>query len=122
MQYLDINMTEFKFTENKKRPLSLQNSFGNVQALDLSGSWQANTTNKKANIAVTGKKGTVKNVSASYNSGKGFRASVSKNLGAGTFANISKQRGPNIFSANASRPKGGGTHYGIKYTRILGKK
>ena len=110
-------------TKKNKNPLSLQNSFGNVQALDLSGSWKANTTNKKANVAVTGKKGTVENVSASYDSGKGFKASVSKNLGARTFANISKQRGPNIFSASVSRPKGGGggTHYGIKYTRILGK-
>ena len=122
MQYLDINMTEFKFTENKKKPLSVQTRHVNVQALDLSGSWQANTTNKKANVAVTGKKGAVKNVSASYDSGKGFRASVSKDLGATTFANISNQRGPNIFSASASRPKGGGTHYRLTYTRQLGRK
>lgn len=93
----------------------IQKKYGNVNL--LSGKWKAATQNPKYNLTATGKLGNINRVTASYK-GNRTNASVSRDLQGNTSANLRRQlRGNSSISGSINRPKGGGTHYGIKYLK-----
>ena len=95
----------------------VQKRYGNVNL--LSGKWKAKTDNPKFNLKATGKLGDLNRVTASFK-GKNSRASVSRDLRGNTSAQFSKQlRGNSSISGSVNRPKGGGAHYGITYSKRL---
>ena len=97
----------------------VQNKYGSIQAADLKGSWNATTKNKKINLAASGNMGDVNRVTASYK-GKESNASVTRDSYGNTKASYNKRLKNNSdISANISRPKGGGTQYGIQYRKTL---
>ena len=95
----------------------IQKRYGNVNL--LSGKWKAKTDNPKYNLAASGKLGDLNRVTASYK-GNRTNASVSRDLQGNTSANLRRQlRGNSSISGSVNRPKGGGTHYGITYSKRL---